>query len=47
MPLHKHESIREEMLDSVYAGQDLLSTLSSQLFRRADAQGGRFSGDQR
>ena len=26
MPLHKHESIRDELLDSVYAGQDLLTT---------------------
>ena len=42
MPLHKHESIRNELLDSVYAGKDLLTTLPSHLFpkdemRREDA----------
>jgi glutamate decarboxylase len=29
MPLHKHESIRDELLDSVYAGKDLLTRLPS------------------
>ena len=42
MPLHKHESIRDELLDSVYAGRDLLTTLPSHTFpkeemRREDA----------
>jgi glutamate decarboxylase len=29
MPLHKHVSIRDELLDSVYAGKDLLTALPS------------------
>jgi glutamate decarboxylase len=29
MPLHKHESIRDELLESVYAGRDLLTALPS------------------
>src|SRR5450631_3792537 len=42
MPLHKHESLRNELLDSVYAGRDLLTSLPSHLFpdgemRREDA----------
>jgi len=32
MPLHKHESIRDEVLDSVYAGKDLLTRLPSNRF---------------
>ena len=32
MPLHKHVSIRDELLDSVYAGKDLLTTLPSNRF---------------
>jgi len=36
MPLHKHESIRDELLDSVYAGHDLLTTLPSHLFPKAE-----------
>ena len=32
MPLHQHESLRDELLDSVYAGQDLLTSLPSHLF---------------
>ena len=32
MPLHKHQSIREDLLDSVYAGQDLLTTLPANRF---------------
>jgi glutamate decarboxylase len=32
MPLHKHESIRDELLDSVYGGQDLLTSLPSHRF---------------
>ncbi len=32
MPLHKHVSVREELLDSVYAGKDLLTTLPSNRF---------------
>ena len=32
MPLHKHESILDELLDSVYAGKDLLTTLPSHRF---------------
>ncbi len=32
MPLHKRESIRQEILESVYAGQDLLTQLPSHLF---------------
>jgi glutamate decarboxylase len=32
MPLHKHESIRDELLDSVYAGKDLLTRLPSSHF---------------
>jgi glutamate decarboxylase len=32
MPLHKHESLRNELLDSVYGGKDLLTTLPSHLF---------------
>ena len=32
MPLHKHESVRDELLDSVYAGKDLLTRLPSNLF---------------
>ncbi len=42
MPLHKHESVREDLLDSVYAAQDLLTTLPADRFpsremRSADA----------
>ena len=29
MPLHKHVSIRDQMLDSVYGGKDLLTALPS------------------
>ncbi len=36
MPLHKHESIRDELLDSVYGGKDLLTRLPSNRF--PDAQ---------
>ena len=36
MPLHKHESIRNELLDSVYAGKDLLTTLPSHLFPKVE-----------
>ena len=32
MPLHKRESVREEMLDSVYADRDLTATLPSKRF---------------
>ena len=32
MPLHKRVSIRDELLDSVYAGKDLLTTLPSHRF---------------
>ncbi|MGO8872355.1 MAG: glutamate decarboxylase [Acidimicrobiales bacterium] len=32
MPLHRHESIRDELLDSVYAGKDLVTRLPSHLF---------------
>ncbi|HEY4947858.1 MAG TPA: glutamate decarboxylase [Acidimicrobiales bacterium] len=32
MPLHKHESVRDQLLDSVYAGQDLLTTLPANRF---------------
>ena len=32
MPLHKHESIRDELLDSVYAGKDLLTGLHATIF---------------
>jgi glutamate decarboxylase len=42
MPLHHHQSIRDELLGSVYAGKDLLTTLPSHRFpkeemRREDA----------
>ena len=36
MPLHQHESIRDELLDSVYAGKDLLTTLPSHLFPKEE-----------
>ena len=32
MPLHKRESVREEMLDSVYADLDLRTVLPSYRF---------------
>jgi glutamate decarboxylase len=32
MPLHKHESLRDEMLDSTYAGRDLLNCLPADRF---------------
>ena len=32
MPLRKHESIRDELLDSVYGGKDLLTSLPSHIF---------------
>jgi glutamate decarboxylase len=32
MPLHKRQSLRDELLDSVYAGQDLLTTLPANRF---------------
>jgi glutamate decarboxylase len=32
MPLHKRQSIRDAMIESVYAGQDLLTTLPSHRF---------------
>ena len=32
MPLHKRESVREDMLDSVYADRDLMATLPSKRF---------------
>ncbi len=32
MPLHKRESIRDELFESVYAGADLLSTLAANRF---------------
>ena len=31
MPLHKRESVREEMLDSIFANRDLMATLPSKL----------------
>jgi glutamate decarboxylase len=36
MPLHKHVSIRDELLDSVYAGKDLFTTLPSNRFPDAE-----------
>jgi glutamate decarboxylase len=36
MPLHKRVSIREELLDSVYAGKDLLTRLPSHLFPKEE-----------
>ncbi|MGP0110438.1 MAG: pyridoxal-dependent decarboxylase, partial [Acidimicrobiales bacterium] len=36
MPLHKHQSIREDLLDSVYAGQDLLTTLPANRFPKQE-----------
>src|SRR3974390_1606167 len=32
MPLHRHHTIKDDLLGSVYAGQDLLTTLPSHLF---------------
>ena len=32
MPLHKHESVRNQLLDSVFGGKDLLTELPSHLF---------------
>jgi len=44
MALHRHESVREELLDSLYAGSDLVTTLPANRFpqhemRREDAFG--------
>lgn len=39
MPLHHHESVRDEYLDSVYAGVDLFTTLPSDRFPPDEIRG--------
>ena len=39
MPLHQHHSIRDDLLDSVYAGHDLLTTLPSHMFPEDEMRG--------
>ncbi len=39
MPLHHHESVRDEYLDSVYAGVDLFTTLPSDRFPPDEMRG--------